>query len=164
LEFNLDEVGTSAWEDRRQKTVIAPAVVPEHDVFQRVSRRVRHMTLLACVGAPGDSLTPMVTTLNPIANDIWSHGLRQNEDVMLPVRQPVYIDEALFSEYVSRAFLPYVKVVPPMYRRKSRNALNSESRSRHASTRCGPYYPRSIATPMASQGGIPEDSVRSTIM
>jgi hypothetical protein len=44
LVFNLDELGSADWEDRKIRKVIAPAAVRKEDVYHSVSRRPRHMT------------------------------------------------------------------------------------------------------------------------
>jgi hypothetical protein len=46
--------------------VIAPVGVCKEDVYYIVSRCQRHITLLACVSAASDALTPMLITTNPI--------------------------------------------------------------------------------------------------
>jgi hypothetical protein len=120
LVFNLDELGSADWEDRKVKKVIAPAAVPKEDVFHSVSRRHRHTTLLACISAAGDAMTPMLITSSPIRESLWSRGLRQNEDVMVRHRTPAYIDEELFFGYISDVFIPYVLAV------RNRPELESE--------------------------------------
>jgi hypothetical protein len=113
LIFNLDELGSADWEDGKGKKLITPAGVHKEDVHHTVSRRQRHITLLACVSAAGDTLTPMPMTRNPIRDCLWSHGLRQNEDedVMVRQRNPAYIGEQLFFEYISNVLIPYVSSV-----------------------------------------------------
>ena len=108
LVFNLDEVGSSDWEDRKPKNVIVPRLVSPDDVYHAVSRRYRHITLLACVSAAGDALTPMIIVGSNVPDSIWRHGLREDEDVMIRTRQPAYIDESLFYEYITSVFIPYV--------------------------------------------------------
>jgi hypothetical protein len=44
LVFNLDELGSADWEDRKVKKVVASAVVRKEDVYHSVSRRHRYMT------------------------------------------------------------------------------------------------------------------------
>jgi hypothetical protein len=85
LVFNLDEVGSSDWEDRKPRRVIAPRTVSPDDVYHPVSRRYRHLTFLACVSAGGDALTPIVLTSSLIRDDIWSTGLREEGDVLIRV-------------------------------------------------------------------------------
>jgi hypothetical protein len=111
LVFNLDEVGSSDWEDRKPRKVIAPRSVSPHDVFHPVSRKYRHLTLLACVSAAGTSLTPMVLTSCPIRDSLWTTGLRQNQDVLIRFRNPAYMTEDLFYEYLIYVFIPYVRTI-----------------------------------------------------
>jgi hypothetical protein len=111
LVFNLDELGSADWEDRRAKKVIAPANVRREDVHHPVSRRHRHTTILACVSAAGDALTPLLITGSPIPETLWSRGLRQDEDAMMRHRSPAYITEELFYDYISTVFIPYVLTV-----------------------------------------------------
>jgi hypothetical protein len=108
LVFNLGEVGSSDWEDRKPKTVIVPRSVSTDEVYHSLSRRYRHVTLLACVAAAGDAITPMIISAFPIPASLWAQGLQQDEDAMMRVRQPAYIDENLFSESISQVFVPYV--------------------------------------------------------
>jgi hypothetical protein len=111
LVFNLDELGSADWEDRKIKKVIASSSVRKEDVFHAVSRRHRHTTLLACLSAAGDSLTPMIVTASAIRPSLWARGLRQDEDAMTRHRTPAYVDEELFAEYLFTVFIPYVTCV-----------------------------------------------------
>jgi hypothetical protein len=97
LVFNLDEIGFSEWEKRKPKTIIAPRSIPADQVFHSVSRRCHHVTLLACVSAAGDALTPMVISGPPFHNSLWAIGPRRDEDVIIRHRNPAYINEELFS-------------------------------------------------------------------
>jgi hypothetical protein len=76
---------------------------------------------LACVSAAGDAsdagdaLTPILITMNPIRDCLWSRGLRQDEDedenIMVHQRNPAYIDEQRFFEYISNVLILYVSPV-----------------------------------------------------
>jgi hypothetical protein len=66
------------------------------------------MTLLTCVSAGGDPLTPVIISQAPVRDSLWSRGLRQDEDVMLGQRNPGYVHEELFHEYLTSVFIPYV--------------------------------------------------------
>jgi hypothetical protein len=48
------------------KKVIVPTDVRKEDVYHAVSRHHRDVTLLACVSAAGDALTPILIIGNPI--------------------------------------------------------------------------------------------------
>jgi hypothetical protein len=106
--FNLDEVGSSDWEDWKPRKVIVPRTVSQDNVYHSVSRRYRHLTLLACVSAGGDTLTPMVLTGFPIRDEIWSTELREDEDVMFRFRNPTYMTKQLFHEYLVAIFIHYI--------------------------------------------------------
>jgi hypothetical protein len=101
LVSNSDELGPADWEDRKAKKVIGPAGDAKEDVYPPVSRRHRHMTLLACVSALGDALTPLVATVSPISDALWRRGLRQGEDASFPHRSPAYITKKLFYKCIS---------------------------------------------------------------
>jgi hypothetical protein len=121
LIFNLDELDSADWDERRMKKVIAPAVVRKEDVYHSVSRRPGRMTLLACVSAAGDGVTPMVITTTPIHASFWSRGLRQSEDVMVRPPVPADINEESFFESITSIVIPYVDAV------RSRAGLGTET-------------------------------------
>jgi hypothetical protein len=117
--FNLDEVGSADWEDRKPKKIIVPISIPEEDVYHPVSRKFKHLSLLACVSAAPDSLTPLVVSTSPIPDSLWSNGLRADEDALIRHRSPPYIDESTFFEYITDVLIPYVNSVrqnPDLYR------------------------------------------------
>lgn len=64
LLFNCDEVGLSAWEDRKILKVVVPKDVNKNNVYHSISRKMQHVTMLVCVSAAGDALTPMIITKN----------------------------------------------------------------------------------------------------
>jgi hypothetical protein len=108
LVFNLDEVGSSQWEDPKPKKVIVPQVIPADEMYHSVSRRYRHVTLLACVSAVGDALTPIVISGPPMRDSLWAKGLCHDQDAMVRRRKPAYVSEELFFDYMVSVFIPYV--------------------------------------------------------
>jgi hypothetical protein len=56
--FNLNKVGISDWEDRKTKKVIALAAMPGQTIHHGVSRKVKHISVIACMSAAGESLLP----------------------------------------------------------------------------------------------------------
>jgi hypothetical protein len=111
LVLNLDELGSADWEDRKVRNVIVLAEVHKEDVYHVVSRRHRHITILACVSAASDALTPILVTGNSIRESLWNRGLHRDEDIVIRRRNPAYLDEALFYEYISGMFIPYVSTL-----------------------------------------------------
>jgi hypothetical protein len=69
------------------------------------------VTLLACVFAVADVLTPVLITASPIADTLWSRGLTQDEDAMIRQCSLADITEELFYDYIATAFIPYVMSV-----------------------------------------------------
>lgn len=122
LTFNLDEVGTSEWEDRKPKNVFIDNNLDSNHITYSVSRKVSHMTILTCVSAAGDALTPLLITKHTIKDSLWETGLRQDEDVMIRIRDPPYISKELFEEYINVVFIPYLNSV-----REKINATSSEA-------------------------------------
>jgi hypothetical protein len=70
LVFSLDEVGSSDWEDRKRKKLIAPCLFSPHDAYHSALRRYRRIKLLACVSARGDAPTPMIIVGSPIPHSL----------------------------------------------------------------------------------------------
>ena len=88
LVFNLDEVGTSSWEDRKPKEAFVDSNIRSTNVYHSVTRKETQMTLLVCVSAAGESLTPMLITKHRINDSFWDNDLPQNEDAMIRFRNP----------------------------------------------------------------------------
>jgi hypothetical protein len=115
LFVNLDELRSVDEEDRKVEKVIIFAAVPKEDVSPSGSRRQRHVTLLACVSAERDAMTPLLIGSTPIRDSLWSRGFGQNENVMVislaRQRSPAYVNEELLFEYILNLFIPDVDTV-----------------------------------------------------
>jgi hypothetical protein len=83
LVFNLDEVNSSEWDDRKPKQVIVPQNILPDEIYHSISRKYRHVTLLACVSVAEDVLMPMIISEPPVRDSLWTKSLRQDEDVMI---------------------------------------------------------------------------------
>jgi hypothetical protein len=66
------------------------------------------VTLLACVSAAGNVLTPMVISELSVRDSLWTKGLREDENAMVRQRNPAYVTEELFFQYMINIFIPYV--------------------------------------------------------
>jgi hypothetical protein len=62
LVFNLDKVGIPEWEDRKPKKVIVPKSMCEQTVHHKVNRNFKHISVIACVSAVGESLISYIFT------------------------------------------------------------------------------------------------------
>ena len=108
LVFNIDEMGSSEWEDKKIKTVIAPRNLCQKPVMVPVKRSVRHQTLLACISAAGDAIVPMVVATSPQAKQIFRTGVREDIDLKISISNSPYVTKEIFYEYITKVFLPYV--------------------------------------------------------
>jgi hypothetical protein len=50
---------------------------------------------------------PMISSRPPLRDSLWARVVLQDEDAMVHQRNPAYIDEELFYEYRSHAFIPF---------------------------------------------------------
>jgi hypothetical protein len=66
------------------------------------------MTLLACFSADDHTLTPKIGSQSLMRDSPWRQGLRPNGDDMVCHRNPTYIDEELFYEYLADTLIPYL--------------------------------------------------------
>jgi hypothetical protein len=62
LVFNLDEVDISKWEDRKHRKAIVPKAMDGQTIYHRVSRNVKHISIITCIRAGAKSLTPYIVT------------------------------------------------------------------------------------------------------
>jgi hypothetical protein len=78
LVFNLEEVGISDWKDRKTKTVIVPATMVGQTIHHEISRTVKHISVIVCVSATGESLTPYVVmsqASTPVREQLKKQGV-----------------------------------------------------------------------------------------
>jgi hypothetical protein len=62
LVFNLDEVGVSEWENRKDKKVAILRVLSGQTIHHRASRNLKHMSIITYISIMGESLTPYIMT------------------------------------------------------------------------------------------------------
>jgi hypothetical protein len=54
--FNLEEVVISDWKDRKKRKVIAPAAMLSPTMHHRISRNIKHISVIACAFTTRKSL------------------------------------------------------------------------------------------------------------
>jgi hypothetical protein len=109
--FNLDKVGISDWEDRKTRKVVVPATMEGHTIHHGVSRNVKHISVIACVSAFGESLPPYILTSqnsSPVQEQLRKPGVRLGRDLILKSHSRPYVNAEIFLDYISSVFLPYV--------------------------------------------------------
>jgi hypothetical protein len=109
LVFNLDEIGISDWEDRTTKTVIVPATMVGQNIHHEISRMVKHISVIACVSAAGESLTSYILTSQAsrlIREQLKKDDVRFGMDFVLSWKLKPYINAERFLDYIRTVFLP----------------------------------------------------------
>ena len=66
---------------------------------------------MSIVSAAGDALTPLIISSTNVEREMISKGYRSGEDAIFKIRNPAYIDEDIFYEYIKDVLIPYVKVI-----------------------------------------------------
>jgi hypothetical protein len=113
LVFNLDEVGISDWEDRQPKKVVVPITAALHSIHHRLSRSVKHISVVACISASGACLTPYVVTSQDSAavrRDLEADGMQIGRHLILEDRDKPYVNAELFEDYLRSVLLPYLLI------------------------------------------------------
>jgi hypothetical protein len=109
LVFNLDEVGISDWEDRKTRKVIVPQTMKAQTIHHKINRSLKHVSVIACVSAAGESLTPYIVTSqdSPVVREqLKKRGVRCGTDVILKCHSKPYINSEIFEQYLRTVFLP----------------------------------------------------------
>jgi hypothetical protein len=108
LVFNLDEVGISDWEDRQSKKVIVPVSARERAIHHKINRRLKHVSIIACISAAGESLMPYVVTSQdslPVRDALKKRGMRFGTDLILKHHAKPYINMEIFEDYIRKVFI-----------------------------------------------------------
>jgi hypothetical protein len=109
LVFNLDEVDISDWEDRKARRVVALATMRGQTIHHGISRKVKHISVIPCVFAAGESLIPDMITLQDspwVRKQLNIHPVRFGTDPILKSNSKPYINAESFLDYVQTVFLP----------------------------------------------------------
>jgi hypothetical protein len=74
-----------------------------------ISRKVKHIWVIACVSAAGESLTPYIITSQDspsVRGQLKKHGVRNGTDLIMKSNANPYINAEIFFDYVQAVFLP----------------------------------------------------------
>jgi hypothetical protein len=114
LIFNLDEVGISDWDDCKTRRVVLPATMDVRPIHHAVSRNVKHIPVIACVSAAGESLMPYIITSHnspAVQEQLRQQSVRSGREFRLTSNHRPYVNAEIFLEYVRTVFLPYLVCV-----------------------------------------------------
>jgi hypothetical protein len=107
LVFNFGEIGMSEWKDRVEREVIVPATMRGQTIFRGVRRNLKHISLVVCVSAAGEHMTPFLVSsqaTDPVETRLKQTGFRMGVDLILRKRSKPYMSAELFDEHVSTVF------------------------------------------------------------
>jgi hypothetical protein len=79
-------------------------------IHHGVSRNVKHISVIACVSADGESLPPHIVTSqnsSPVQEQLRKHGVRFGRDLTLKSNSSPYVNAEIFLDYIRSVFLPY---------------------------------------------------------
>jgi hypothetical protein len=86
LVFNLDEVGVSELADRKDEKVMIPRAISGQTIHHRVSRNLKHMSVITCISTAGESRTPYIVTSQgseSLRRKLMIRGVRLGVDFVL---------------------------------------------------------------------------------
>jgi hypothetical protein len=108
LVINIDEMGSSEWANKKIKKVIVPNSLDLRDLHYPVNRRTKHVTFVAGICASGDCLKPLILTSQKKSLEVFKI-YRNNIDFSVKIRDPAYMDQSLFLEYLKDIVLPFIE-------------------------------------------------------
>lgn len=109
LIYNADEVGCSQWMDKKCKKVIVPLQSDNNRITHKVKRASKLQTILGCISAAGDVLTPvLISTRKTIDPEVYSQGLRNDTDIIIRYSETGYATKDIFQEWITKKFIPFV--------------------------------------------------------
>lgn len=109
LVYNADEVGCSQWGDKKNKKVIVPSLNNDIRITHKVPRSSKLQTILGCISAAGDVLTPvLIHSRKTIDQQVYSLGLREGTDVIIRYSESGFINVEIFEDWINNFFIPFV--------------------------------------------------------
>jgi hypothetical protein len=86
----------------------------DQTVHQGVHRNLKHTSMIYCVSAAGESLTPFVVSSqvnDKVIETLKIDGFRMGVDMALEHRQKAYVTATLFQQYVTSVLILFIERV-----------------------------------------------------
>jgi hypothetical protein len=109
--FNIDETGTSEWEDSKKKKVVVPTEPDCQLIHYDARREIRHQSLEVCISASGDHLVPLAIATEKKTQEAFLTGVRRGKEVNLVIQKSSYLNEELFFQYITAQFISHVFIL-----------------------------------------------------
>jgi hypothetical protein len=84
--FNIDETGTSEWEDAKKKIAVSTELDGQL-IHYDVRREIRHQSPEVCISASGDHLVPLAIDTEKKTQEAFLIGVRRGKEVNLVIRK-----------------------------------------------------------------------------
>jgi hypothetical protein len=126
LVFNLDEVGISDWEDRKPKKVVVPITMAARNIRHRISRNVKHISIVTCISPGSACLTPYVVTsqdFEALHRALEATGMQIGKHLILKQCAKPDVNADLFEKYVRTVFLPHLAITRIMQNVRNEKAV-----------------------------------------
>jgi hypothetical protein len=92
--------------------VIVPVSMTDQMIHHGVHRNLKHLSVICCVLAAGESLTPFIVSSqvsDKVIEPLKIKEFRMGLDMVLEYRQKAYITATLFQQYVTSVLIPFIK-------------------------------------------------------
>lgn len=128
--YNLDEMGTSEFEDSRQQTVIVPITYPYTTAPYSISRAEKHSTCLACINLDGLFGKPQyVVQRSTFDTEIYNY--LDPEEIQIVHTDSGYINTESFTFWLYTNFLPELHKLRERYNYSGKAILIMDNCSSH---------------------------------
>ena len=107
--FNMDESGVNEFADAKNKKVLVPITCPKTKTKYAVARDTRHVTLVACIGANGTSLMPLVVVTHKTIRERLILECWDEEKVLFAHSESGYINQDIFMLWLMVVFVAEVE-------------------------------------------------------
>lgn len=110
LIFNLDETGIGSWQNLKKKLVIVPKDICKKDINYSYRRYTSRFTIMPCINAIGNSLTPLlITQRKTLDKDFFSSGIILGEEIVIKSQKSAFITERILLEWINEVLIPQVQ-------------------------------------------------------
>jgi hypothetical protein len=109
LVSDLGELGCVDWEDRQTRTVIVVAIMDGHMIYPAISRKVKHISVIACVLAVGESLLLCIKkseSSSPVQEQLRTQDVRFGRVLIFKYNGRPDGNAEIFLDYIKTAVLP----------------------------------------------------------
>jgi hypothetical protein len=92
--------------------MIVPVSMTDKTIHHGVHRNLKHMSVICCVSAAGESLTPFVVSLqvnDKVTETLKIEGFWIGVDMVLEHNQKAYVTATLFQQYVTSVLIPFIE-------------------------------------------------------